>query len=185
MEHALLEVVDDATGRADEHVDARGDDVALLVVVATAVGEADLEPGMLAEYHGVVGDLHGEFTRRREHECANARVAFLARAVRFQQLVEQRNEKRGRLAGARLGLSRDVLAFERLRQGLRLDGRGMSEAGIGDAETQRLGQIERGEFEFREMTFRHVLFSGFLACTRATTIVDFWMQTLAKWPANG
>ncbi len=70
FEHALLEVVDDAPGRADQNIDAFLDRATLLFVIRAAECQADLESGVAAEQFGVFGDLHGEFARRCQHECA-------------------------------------------------------------------------------------------------------------------
>ena len=66
----LLEEVDDATGRADEHVDAILENAALLFVVDTTEGQAERQPGVLAEQFGILVDLHGQFTRGRHDEGA-------------------------------------------------------------------------------------------------------------------
>ncbi len=64
VEHALLVEVDQAAGRADQHVDAALELAPLLVVVDAAEGEAERQAGVLAEDLRVVVDLHGQFARR-------------------------------------------------------------------------------------------------------------------------
>ena len=48
-EHALLVEIDEAARRADQDVDARGEHVALFVVIRAAEREAELERQVLAE----------------------------------------------------------------------------------------------------------------------------------------
>ncbi len=48
FEHTLLEVVDDASRRADKQIDTIQEYVALLVIISAAVREANFEPRVLA-----------------------------------------------------------------------------------------------------------------------------------------
>ena len=73
VEHVLLEVVDDAAGRADQHVDAVLQGLALFFVVDAPINHADLQTGVFSQHFGVVEDLHGELARRREDQRADAR----------------------------------------------------------------------------------------------------------------
>ena len=72
VEHVLLEVVDDAAGRADQHVDAVLQRLALFFVVDAAIDDGDPEARVLTQHLGVVEDLHGELARGREDQRANA-----------------------------------------------------------------------------------------------------------------
>ena len=49
IEHMLLEVIDDAAGRADQHVDAFLEHAALLLVVDAAEHDGELQAGVLAD----------------------------------------------------------------------------------------------------------------------------------------
>ena len=142
VEHALLVEVDQAARRADQHVDASLEDMALLFVVDPAEGQAERQSRVLAEDLRVVMDLHGEFARRRDDQRARRVDRAIGRSVLPQQVRIHRNQERGGLAGTRLGLSRDVEAGERARQGLGLDRGAALEAGVGDAAGERLRQVE-------------------------------------------
>ena len=73
VEHVLLEVVDDATGCADQDVDAVLQGFALFFVVDAPINHADLEAGVLTQHFGVVEYLHRQFARRREDQRADTR----------------------------------------------------------------------------------------------------------------
>jgi len=49
IEHMLLEVVDDAAGRADQDVDAFFENAALLFIIHAAEHDGELETGVLAD----------------------------------------------------------------------------------------------------------------------------------------
>jgi hypothetical protein len=65
--------------------------------------------------------------------------------------MEQREQECGCLARSRLGLARDVLAFECQRQSFALNRRALSEAGFGNSFLQSGRQWEVGEAEIGEM----------------------------------
>jgi hypothetical protein len=65
--------------------------------------------------------------------------------------MKQRDQKRSRLSGSSLGLTRDVLAFQRKRQSLALNRRALNEAGFGDSLLQSRRQWEVGEAKIGEM----------------------------------
>ena len=133
VEHVLLEVIDDAARGADQHIDAFGDGLALLVVVGAAEHHRELQAGVLAEHRRVLVDLHRQLARRRDHQRAD-RGGVPARRRRLgQQRLEQRHQEGGGLAGAGLRLAGHVPALQRHRQRLRLDRRAVGEAGIDDA----------------------------------------------------
>ena len=71
VEHVLLEVVDQASGRADEHVDAVLELPALLVVVNAAVNHRLLEPGVTSEDLGIVMDLDRQLACRGHDQRPN------------------------------------------------------------------------------------------------------------------
>src|SRR5882724_573731 len=70
IEYMLLEVVDDAPGRADQYVDAFFENAALLFVVHAAEHDGELEAGVFADAEGVGVNLHGELARRRDDDGA-------------------------------------------------------------------------------------------------------------------
>ena len=72
----LLDVVDQAAGGGDDHVGARLQQLALLVVVDAAVDQGELQAQVGAELDGVLVDLDGQFARRRQDQ--GARIFGLA-----------------------------------------------------------------------------------------------------------
>ena len=108
VEDVLLEIIDEPAGRADQHIDAVGQLPALLLVVGAAVDHGGLQPGVLAEDLGIVVDLDGQFARRGDDQGTHrGRGAPRGRRSRQQQVV-QRDQERGGLAGAGLGLAGDI-----------------------------------------------------------------------------
>ena len=151
IEHMLLEIVDDAPGRADQHVDALLENAPLLFVIHAAEHDGELETGVLADAFGIGMDLHGEFARRRDHDGARRVERPVRRRRVGQQAIEQGDEKRRRLAGAGLRLARHVAAGERQGQGLRLNRRAARVAEFGDTPLHGFRDVEGIECELTEM----------------------------------
>lgn len=151
----LLEVVDDATGRADQDVDARLELPALLVVARAAVDQAELEAGVRAEHLGILVDLDRELARRREHDRARLRRHALGPRRHREQAIEQREQERRGLPGPRLRLAGDVLPGEREREGLCLDRGTVFKPCLTHALHQRLGQRQAGKGLVGEVMFAH------------------------------
>src|SRR5258706_8375960 len=162
IEHMLLEVIDDAAGRADQYVDALFEDAPLLFVIPPAEHDGELETGELADAFGVGVNLHREFARRRDDDGPGRVDGPVRRAGIGQQPVEQRDEKGGRLTGARLSLTRHVAAGEGYGQRLRLNGGTAGVAQFGNAPLQGFGDVEGFERELTETRVRHFLF---VACS--------------------
>ena len=81
------------------------------------------------EHAHVLEDLRGQLARGREDERARSAARLADEAVQDGQ------EKRGRLAAARLGAGEQVAAFEGERDAVRLNRRGPDEAHfLGGAE---------------------------------------------------
>ena len=130
--HALLEVIDDAARRADQHLDAVGQLAPLFFVIGAAEDHGLLEAGMAADDFGILVDLHREFAGRRDHQCAHRSRRPVRRCRPGQQrLIKRHQECRG-LAGAGLGLAGDVATGECGRQGLGLDRRAPGKARLND-----------------------------------------------------
>ena len=98
-----------------------------------------------------LGDLAGEFARRREHE--NARPAARRRLLVGDQAVEDRQREGGRLAGAGLGDADQVAALHQDGNGLRLDGRRLGVAHLGQRGDERRGKAEAVKI-FQVMIFQ-------------------------------
>ena len=141
----LLEVVDQAAGRADEHVAAGGERLALAVVVDAAVDGEDAKRRVLAQQLRVGFDLHDELAGGRDDQHARLRAVPRTRRRLAEQPGERGDQKRRRLARARLRLSGHVLAAQRERQRRFLDRGRRHETGVADAVHDRRGQIESRE----------------------------------------
>ena len=76
-----------------------------------------------------LGDLRGEFAGWREHQRTG--LVFQPVARLGIHAVEHRQREGGGFAGAGLGDAAQVLAFERRRDGLDLDGGGNGKAIVG------------------------------------------------------
>ncbi len=100
-------------------------------------------------------NLHRQFAGGRDDDRPGTDRIFSDR--RFHQMMQRRQQKRGGFAGAGLGLPSDVLAFERRRQGGRLNRGAMGKAGVLDAFQQRIVQAERSKRDGSEMIFLHEL----------------------------
>src|SRR6266481_391810 len=138
----LLEIVDETARRAHQDVAGLGQVLALLVVVDAAVDGADPQPRVGAQEAGVGLDLDDQLARGRDDQHARRGRAAFGRGGMPQATREGGDQEGRRLAGARLGLARNVLALEGERQRAFLDRRHGDEARVLDAAHDRLGQIE-------------------------------------------
>ena len=154
-EDMLLVVVDDAPGRADEHIDASLEHLALFVVAGAAVDQPELETGVPTEHLGVLVDLHRELARRRQHQHARTGRLALGRRRVFQQMVERREQERRGLAGAGLRLAGHVAARKGNRQRLGLDRGAEIETRFAHALKQRFRQDQAGERFVGKMVITH------------------------------
>ena len=82
--------------------------------------------------------LERQLPGRDDHEHANRRPA-VARRGGDPETLEDREDERGRLAGARLGAREHVAPGEHERDGGRLDGRGLRVALVRD-RAEELGR---------------------------------------------
>ena len=141
-EDVLLEVVDQAAGRRDDHVTAVAQLLALLVVVDATVDQRDAQSGVAADRLGVLVDLDRQLAGRRDDHGARIVVLALRNRRPRQQPIHHRDQERAGLAGAGLGLTRHVAPFQRNRQGQRLDGGATRETAIGNAGGEMGVQVE-------------------------------------------
>jgi len=96
--------------------------------------------------------LYRELASRRHDQCARRRRTGLrGERRRVFEPMEQREQECGCLSRSRLGLTRDVLAFECHRQSLALNRRALNEAGFSNSFLQSCRQWEVGEAEIGEM----------------------------------
>ena len=133
---ATLEVIEQAAGGGDQHVDTA-------LQCAFLVGEADaadqqchIELVVLAVGLEVFGYLGGQFARRLQNE--RARHARLGAALR--ENIDHRQDETGGLSGARLGASEDVASHQNDGNGLFLDRGGRGVAFFGDCLQYRGAQ---------------------------------------------
>ena len=134
VEVTLLEQVDHAAGGADDHVDAAVQRRDLRLVRAAAVDLEHADRAARAGGRQVSGHLHGELTRRDDDErlrLAGVGQLVVALLAGGDDAVQQRDAEAEGLAGTGLGLADDVVAGQRDRQGHRLDGERVRDAGVG------------------------------------------------------
>jgi hypothetical protein len=151
----LLEVVDDAAGRADQHIDAVLQRLALFFVVDAPKYHGNPESRVFTQHLRVIEDLHGELARGRQDQRTDAAAAAAMSRWIGQQALIQGHQKRGGLAGARLSLSCNIFAQERNRQGTRLHGCGADETSFTDAAGDFGKEIERIESEVGKVCLCH------------------------------
>ena len=155
VEHVLLEVVDDAARRADQHVDAVLQRLALFFVIDAPKYHSDPQSRVFTQDLRVVEYLYGELARGCEDQGPDARAAAaMARRV-GQQALEQRHQKCRGLACPGLCLACNIFAGERNRQSTRLHRGGTDETRIGDAAGDFGNEIERIEPEFGKVCLCH------------------------------
>ena len=141
VERALVEVVHDATGGADDHVHAAAERRQLLPVALSAVDGQHVHTAQVRRVRlERLAHLQGELARGSEHER-------LRRLLRQVELREDRQRERGRLAGAGLRRAEHVAPGQQRRNRRGLDRRrglvahvahrlqhGVVEAEIGEGE---------------------------------------------------
>ena len=137
---ALLDMIEQAAGRGDEHVEPAMQRLRLRAVADAAEHRGDGDARMAGVAAEGVGDLRGEFARRREHQRAR-RLRRGAAALGEQAMDDRRREGR-RLAGAGLGEAQHVPPGERRGNGLELDGGGRDVAVVAEGAENDLGEAK-------------------------------------------
>ena len=135
------DVVEDAPGRADDHVHAAVERLQLAPDRLAAVDRHDLNAQHPAVLEYRLGDLHRQLPRRHQHQCRQRRAP-----ARDVEPVEDRQRERRRLAGARGGLTDEIVPGDELGDGLALDRGRLLVAELGEY-TQQLGseaQVGKG-----------------------------------------
>jgi len=154
----LFEVVDEPPGRSDQEIDAGQEHVALFLVIDASVHQTHTDTGELTECDGVLMDLDGQLTSRGDDDGTGRAGPALGSAGTVEEPLTSGQHERGGLAGAGLGLARDVLAGEEQRQGLSLNRSTVFEAGGVQALQKAWVEAERREGGAGEMCLIH----GFL-----------------------
>ncbi|MCY1235905.1 hypothetical protein D9M72_485350 [compost metagenome] len=143
-------MIEQAAGRADQHIGAALQLAILLVERDAADQKRDVELVVLAVLVEVLRDLGGEFARRLQDE--RARHAG-ARAALFQQRQHRQHERSG-LTRSRLGDAQNVTTLQGRRNGASLDRGRDCVARIGDSGENFLAQAKVSKIGQREICFR-------------------------------
>ena len=155
--HVLQVVVTEESFLMQVHHAARGADhdrraslqrVDLLLVRLTAHDGDGLVGCVLGQIHQFVNDLDGQFTRRRQHQCAGP-------LVRVDHLQKGQAEGGG-FAGSGLGLAENILPGEHLGDQSGLDVGWVFEPGILDALADGLGKAKLMESNFLVEDIAHI-----------------------------
>ena len=142
----LLDVVEQASRRGDEDLDAAAHDRQLLLDVDAAVDDRRAQVRVLAVGAEGLLDLHRELAGRREDQRAHRMPRRRRAGVRHRrELLQDRQREAGGLAGAGLGAAHHVLAGENDGDRLHLDRRGRRIAGFGHGPQQFGPQSELGK----------------------------------------
>ncbi len=190
----LLEIIDDASRRADQHVHALFQGAALAVVAGAAEDQYQPVTGMAGQKLGVLVDLHGQFARRRQdhgargaartggHLAGGARgfaARIKARAARqgclgcgfvlAMHVVEGRQQEGGCLAGAGLRLASHIAPAQCHGQRLRLNRRAVFESGGLGAGQQGFGEPQAGKRGVGKVMFAHYVKAKHTAAGRPRT----------------
>ena len=137
---ARVEVVDEAAGRRDQHVEAAPKRADLRAVRHAAEHDRDLERKPVGEVAEALGDLARQFARRAQHQYA--RAAFRGRAPVGRKPVEDRQGEGRSLAGAGLGDADEVAALHQGRDRLGLNRGRTREAKLGQCGIEGRGEAE-------------------------------------------
>jgi hypothetical protein len=122
----LLDVVEQAAGRGDQHVDAAAQRVDLRADADAAEHQRALQRKMLSIGAHILFHLRRELAGRGDDERAHrvARRRMRAGVAFLGQPLQQRQREAGGLAGAGLRGAQQVASRKNDRDGLRLDGGG-------------------------------------------------------------
>ena len=140
---AVVQMLDQPAWGRHQHVDTALQGADLRAVLGAAGDQRGRDPHELAEGAEAGLDLGRQLAGRGQHQHA-AGAGRRAAALR-QQAVEDRQCEGCGLACAGLGDAQHVSPLQRGGDGLRLDRRRFSEAGLFDSTQKGLGQAERIE----------------------------------------
>ena len=145
VEHRVLglDVIQQTTRRGDQHLDAFFELGRLRLHVHAAKHHGAAQVGVLGIQLDLLGHLVGQLACGQEHQRAHGVPGRRGRGVLVgHHALQQRQGKRGSLAGAGLGCAHHILALQNDRNGLFLDRRHGLVAHFGHSAGNRLGQIE-------------------------------------------
>ena len=106
----LLDVIDQPARGGDDHVGAALQQLALLVVVDTAIDQREFQAEIGAEFHRVLVDLDCQLAGRRQDQGARVFGFALGQRWTREQAIDHRDQERQCLAGASLRLAGDIAA---------------------------------------------------------------------------
>ena len=124
IKRALGNQVDHTAWRAHDHIYTLADAANLAGVRLPTIDGKDAHTQVAAHVEDGLGHLHRQLTCRRHHQPLRRELSWL-------QAVQHRKGKRGRLAGAGLGLTNDIVSFKQHGDDGRLNGGGFCVAQIG------------------------------------------------------
>ncbi len=131
MHLAALVEIQQAPGRGNQDVaEFRFQQLELLVEVHAADEAHHVQVGVLGQVQRVIGDLHHEFTGRRDDQCARFAHIAVPRRWSVEQLCDGGDEKRSRLACAGLGAANGISAGEGIAEHLGLDRRAVGKTQV-------------------------------------------------------
>ena len=91
------------------------------MITGAAVNEPQFETRRLAQHLGIPVNLYGQLTGRRQNYGTRIHPVVRFGFGMREQVIEDGEQESCSLAGAGLGLARNVFAGESQRQGLRLN----------------------------------------------------------------
>ena len=164
LQHAGLDMVQQAAGRGDEDVDAlfKGADLRRMTDAAIDERMADAEKAAILTQLGV--DLDRQFAGRSENQSAHALRLEPFRATR--ELLQEGKPEGCGLARSGLRDAEHVATFEKGRDGLRLDRRRGHETRLAERAQQRFGesQIRKRVQLIQEKGLTSRMLSAFVGC---------------------
>ena len=143
----LVEQIDQAAGSGDEDVDSLLDRAHLRALSDATKDDGQAQRSVAAVAGEAVGDLRGEFARRREDERLGLAAGgeFAAARNILKKAVDDRQREGRGFSRASLGDAQDIAGFKGRRNGLSLNRRGKLIA-VGDKRIEdRLCELEAGE----------------------------------------
>ena len=148
----LLEQVDQPARRRHEDVESLLDRADLRALAHAAEDDGEAKRRMPAIAREALGDLRRKFTRRRKHQRLRLAAERRTRVARqaLEQMIEDRERERSRLAGSGLGDAEHVPALDGRRNRLGLDRGRMGVAVRRDGVEQGLRKLEIRERDRRE-----------------------------------